>query len=381
MKRLTWIIVVLLAMPLSATAGLFGLEGSKSDVAAKVATLDEDGLILGLDFSPDGKHLAATPFDSATVHIWGWQANRLERTLERAQGSNVTVTEPIRYSPDGKLLAICHTRGAGFVVARIWNTDTWNVVHDIDEPVGGECDAIGFTPDGKSLIQALLRLPQFSGDTLISYDTTSWNASWGIRTVPFYPGTLAISPDGKYVAIGGEVINPNSWPFSTPQPTFGNPPIPNMGLIAIVNIAQHAIIRTIKIKNGDPGGVLAWSADSIHLAYEGKDGLEIFDAHSGERVVEETKESDRSSVHMRYTPDGKYFIESDFGQDGTRVRIWDGQHQQLLQEIKAIPGCIAISRDGHYLAMGGSAPSITNISPLLSLMLPSRGKIVVYELK
>lgn len=107
------------------------------EVATKVATLIEENSIWGLDFSPDGKHLAATPFDSATVHIWDWQGNRLERTLERAQGS-VTVSEPIRFSPDGKLLAICHTRdGVSHIVARIWNTDTWNAVHDIVEPIGG----------------------------------------------------------------------------------------------------------------------------------------------------------------------------------------------------------------------------------------------------
>lgn len=353
MTRHTWVLIGLLALPISAQAALFGFGDNKSDVATKIATLNEENEILGLDFSADGKHLAATPFDSATVHIWDWRDNRLERTLVRAHGANVTVTEPVRYSPDGKLLAICHTRAAGYVVAQIWNTDTWNVVHEILEPIGGGgCDAIGFIPDGKSLIRILQRLPQFSGDTLVSYNTTSWNASWGIRTVPFYPTTLAISPDGKYIAIGGGVRNPNSWSFSTTKPTFGNPPLPDTGLIAIVDTAQHSIIKIIKTNDGDRGS-LAWSQDGVHLAYENRYGVEIFDVLSGERVVDERKQSDRRNVHIRYTPDGKYFIESDFGQGGTRVRIWDGKHQQLLQEIKALPGCIAVSRDGHYMAMGG----------------------------
>jgi hypothetical protein len=30
-----------------------------------------------------------------------------------------------------------------------------------------------------------------------------------------------------------------------------------------------------------------------------------------------------------------------------------GQHQQLLQEIKAIPSSMAVSTDGRYLAMSG----------------------------
>jgi WD40 repeat protein len=88
----------------SSVSDLFGLKGrNMKEVATKIATLSEENSIWGLDFSPDGKHLAATPSGSATVHIWDWQGNCLERTLEREKGTNVTVTEPVRYSPDGKL--------------------------------------------------------------------------------------------------------------------------------------------------------------------------------------------------------------------------------------------------------------------------------------
>ena len=342
MKRLDWILFGLLAMPISAEAGLFGFGDSKSDVAIKIATLSEENSIWGLDFSPDGKHLAATPSGSATVHIWDWQGNHLERTLERAQGSNVTVSEPVRYSPDGRLLAICHNRSSPDIVARVWNTDTWYVVHDIVDPAGGEgCNAIGFTSDGKSLIRVLARSIGSAGGSLIQYDISSWKTISELSTQPFLPTTLAISPDNKFVAIGGEAYNGGK-----------GSPVTIQGRIAIVDMAQHKITNTITIDNGERGA-LAWSPDGVHLAYENKDGVEIFDVRSGVRVVEEKKESDRRNVYVRYTPDGKYFIESDFGQGGTRVRIWDGQHQHLLQEIKAIPGCIAVSKDSHYLAMGG----------------------------
>lgn len=327
----------------TSVADLFGSKGKNmKEVATKIATLSEENEIWGLDFSPDGKHLAATPFDSATVHLWDWQGNRLERTLGRAQGS-VTVSEPIRFSPDGKLLAICHTRdGVSHIVARIWNTDTWDVVHDIKEPVGGGCNAIGFTSDGKSLIRVLARSIGTSGGSLIQYDITSWKTILELSTQPFLPSTLAVSPDNNFVAIGGQAYNGGKGLAVTIQ-----------GQIAIVDMVQRKITNTLTTKNGERGA-LAWSPDGVHLAFEGKNGVEIFDVRTKERVVEEIKESDRSNVHVRYTPDGKYFIESDFGQGGTEVRIWDGQHQQLLQVIKAIPGCIAVSRDSRYMAMGGN---------------------------
>jgi len=52
---------------------------------------------------------------------------------------------------------------------------------------------------------------------------------------------------------------------------------------------------------------------------------------------------------LRYTGSGRYLIESGFGKT---VRIWDGPHRQLLQEIPA-KDCyaLAVSRDSSSLAM------------------------------
>jgi len=36
-----------------------------------------------------------------------------------------------------------------------------------------------------------------------------------------------------------------------------------------------------------------------------------------------------------------------------RIRIWDGRHQTLLQEIHGEATSLAFSRDGRFLAMGG----------------------------
>jgi WD40 repeat protein len=346
------------------TAEYFGLKGKNmDDVATKIATLSEENEILGLDFSPDGKYLAAMPFDSATVHIWDWQGNRLERTLERTQGSNVLVSEPVRYSPDGKLLAICHSRSSGYIVARIWNTDSWMVVHDITDPVGGGegCNAIGFAPDGKSLIRGTDRIIAKPGDNLFSYDTASWQMMWGFRTVPFQPAAFVISPDGRYVALGGKLYD-----FSTtatelptvddPKKSFESFERRTQVQIAIFDLLQRKVVRSIQIQSGSilEHRRVAWSPDGKHLAYAGRHGVEIFDTHTWARVSFESSEGKGQQIHIRYTPDGKYFIESGFGEGGAGVRIWDGQHQQLLQEIKAIPACVAVSRDGRYLAMGGN---------------------------
>ncbi len=334
---------------------LFESKGKNmKEVAVKVAELHEDQNIeiWGLDFSPDGKYLAATSPTTLDVQIWDWKNKRIVRTLEMAQGAGLETD--IHYSPDGHLLVACHARAQGNVIARIWNTETWAVIHDITDSNSGGCRAIGFTPDGKSLIGVLERNPIVSGDTLIIYDTTSWQPVWGLRTVPFYPEALTISPDGKFAAIGGEVINPHSWSFDTPKPIFGNPPISNQSLIALVDLTQRKLIRTIQ----NYAGHLAWSPDGAYITAAEGGGVKVFDVHTGKPVADEPLKS--AHMVVRYTPDGKYLLESDMDAlgNGLGVRIWDGQHRELLQVISGNVGSLAVSRDGHYFAAG----SFKNIS-------------------
>lgn len=313
---------------------LFASKGKNmKEVATKVAELHEDNEIWGLDFSPDGKHLAATSPNSITVHIWDWRLGKIVRSVDKVRGGgDMQSTEPVRYSPNGKLLATCHVRAANHIVARIWNTDTWEVAHDIDDPIGGTgCDAIGFTPDGKSLIRIQNRL-YFSGDNLIVYDTSTWQPVWGLRTVPFQPNSLVVSPDGKFVALGGQVLSG----FDKPNPIQ----------IDIVDMTQRAIVRTIQNK----GGRIAWSPDGAYIASGWGGGVEIFDAHSGEKVAEE--KTGGGHPFVRYTPDGKYLISGSEG-TGAIIKIWDSRHHTLLQVIPGEARGLAVSPDGHYLAIGG----------------------------
>ena len=337
---------------------LFESKGKNmKEVAVKVAELheDKDIEIWGLDFSPDGKYLAATSPTTLEVQIWDWQNKRITQTLEK-KGSDLMTTEPIRYSPDGRLLVWC-----GGVVVKIWNTNTWELVHTIDgtsgiTAAGGGCNAIDFTPDGKSLIGVFQRTPVKSGDTLTIYDTSTWQPVWGLRTVPFYPKALAISPDGKFAAIGGGVYDDKG--TLTQQ-------------IAVVDLAEHKIVRTIKNTVDFDVGRLAWSPDGIHLTAMGRrardgfanhgqgvytsgpDTVMVFDVHSGEQVAGEQLEGIGNSS-LRYTPDGKYLIEGDMDGlgNGLGIRIWDGQHHELLQVIPGNVGSLAVSRDGHYFAAG-----------------------------
>src|ERR1039458_820688 len=321
--------------PLS-VAGLFESKGkTMKEVATELVTLSEDKDIWGLDFSPDGKLLATTSPQTLAVHVWDWQNRRIMRTFERPRGSNLGVAEPIRFSPDGRLLASCPSQsGPNNSVTRIWNAETGNVVHDIEEPNSGGCQAIAFSPDGRYLLRIVNRRAEAPEDGLIIYKTTTWQPVWGLRKELFYWRHLAISPDGKWVAVAGSTA-------AQPQ-------------ILIVDMAQRAIVRTMQVA----AERIDWSPDGAHIVVGGgKDSIMIFDARSGELVASEKGED--GHVLVRYTPDGKYLIDSIY----TKVKIWDGQHLELYQEIPASPGSLAVSRDGHFVAMGGDK------------------KVIVWELK
>ncbi len=315
-----------------------------TEVASKVGELPETMDIDGLDFSPDGNTLAATSTQSQEVHLWRWQEGRRTQTLLKERGSAGLYFEALRYSPDGRFLVACHSRATKEVVVRIWDAATGNIARDIDEPGGGSCNAIAFTPDGRVMIRIRDMFPQQSGNSIIVYDTDTWQPIRGLRTIPFYPNTVAVSPQGKLIVVGGRI---------------GGPGVRHQSLMHIIDLAQLTIVKSIDAFPEDTTlAALAWSPDGTHIAAgvwtnakEGGEVVKIFDAATGEKVTGESGLPAYTRIHaLRYSPDGRYLVESSITQS---IRIWDGRHQTLLQEIHGSAGSLAFSKDGQFLALGG----------------------------
>lgn len=343
----------------------FGKGNSRtSAVAMKIAELPEKMEVRGLDFSPDGKYLAATStMDSDEVHVWDWQGSKsIVQGMKKGGGSAGPVSESLRYSPDGRLLAACHGRSdlaeefdvnkgnpnatesvqrESRIVVHLWDAQTGGLAHHLALEHGG-CEAIGFTPDSQTLIQ-LNRAGPLLWDSIIAYSTSNWQPMWSLRTKPFFPSTLAISPDGRFAAVGGG--------------NFG-PGVQDQIQVLIIDLLKHTVVRTIDSFFADDRiKSLAWHPDGIHLAVGTAVGrpdiMKIFDVTTRKLVTAESIEglTHRTTVNvLRYSPDGKYLVESVI--DGS-VRIWDGQHRTLLQEIHGEATSLAFTRDGKFLAMGG----------------------------
>jgi WD40 repeat protein len=320
-----------------------------NNVAIKVTELPEpyhDVIVRSLAFSPDGSSVAVQS-DGQKINIWNWRNRMIDVTVEKPRGGAMAMTtNSLQYSPGGELLASCHTNAAGGVSNRIWETAHWSIAKDIVDAEGGGCNAIGFTPDGRQFLRLANRYAG-KGDTLVAYAIDTWIPFWGLRLEGFAPVSLGMNPRGSLVALGGTVmVAPSDIhdPIKRIQATIFHPNI------QIVDWQDRKVAQVLK---GDAMGPLAWSPDGSRLAVVGQLYVEMYDAVTGKIIVHEKIEKS-GNLNVRFTPDGRYFIESDsngVGQ-GLGVKIWDSARRKLLQTIPGDIGSIDVSKDSKYLAVG-----------------------------
>jgi WD40 repeat protein len=329
----------------------FGKLLGSNDVATKIAELSERygaEIPPGVAFSPDGKYVAVSS-DHENINIWEWRRNRIEETIVKPKGfTEGQIANPLAYSPDGRWLANSEGPGDAHEAIRVWDTATWKVAADIIDPTPMISVGATFTPDGKFLVRSAQRtvLP---GDNLILHAVGTWQQVWAIQLQSnFEPDSLAISSDGRLAAIGGAQASvPNVADIAEKIRQMKRSPT-----IDLIDLQQRRIVRTI---HTEAQGCIAWAPDNLRIAVAGWSRVELFNTQSGDRLISEPW-SDSSHMNVQFTPDGRFFVESDMNGKGTGrgVRIWDGQHAKLLQEIKGDVGSIAISRDSKYLALGAT---------------------------
>jgi WD40 repeat protein len=342
------------------SAGIFG--ASKDDVAIKVAalptrpdrTLFPYGAIypLGLDFGPDGSRIAVES-QNGKIYIWDWRNKRVEKTMELPHGGNALgTTNPVLYSLDGQFLAACEVSGAGDVVVRIWETATGSIAKDIAAGTGiesrGSCTGMGFAPDGKQFVRTA-DTSGTPGNNLIVYSVETWQPLWGLRMEGLSPASIAISANGELAAIAGTVF---VVPQDVKNPIERSQQTRIASRVNIIDLRQRKIAGVISMQ-GRTMGPVAWSPDGTRVAIVGG-SVEIFDPQSGKNLVYQVIEN-AGSMNVRFTSDGRYFIDSDLNGmgKGLGVNIWDSHHEKLLQHIPAGDvGSIAVSRDGKFLAIG-----------------------------
>ena len=152
--------------------------------------------VAGLSFSPDGKLLAAA--EGNVVELLDPATGKSTRTLT---GPTSAFLGSLHFSPDGTRLISIHSRNPDNRASLwIWDLSTGRPEQKIvfDHPVR----VASYSDDGQTLAVLLYWFTFGRHDRVEVWSTASARCLGSVKVRTPWMSTLALSPDGKHVAVG-----------------------------------------------------------------------------------------------------------------------------------------------------------------------------------
>ena len=280
--------------------------------------------ILGITFSSDGRWLASWSGNN-TIKVWDVATGNEQITLSVGNYlSNVTFLQ------DGKTLAYIADSG----LITVLDIASGQVVRTLgNAALDGN---ILLSPDGKMLLYY-----EDYGDEIKLFDIASGKELHKLNWPTYIASSLAVSPDGRMVALGLR---------------FGN--------IKLLDAANGQELRTLAAE----GSSLAFSPDGALLASGSSDQTtRLWDVSSGEELYSMEGAGwgwFGEAPSVDFSPDGKLLAFA--GQKG-QVKVWDvTNHVELLilggqvnGTVDDLAMAVEFSPDGKILASGYASGTIT----------------------
>lgn len=253
--------------------------------------------------SPDNKVVA-----SVDSHVRLWEIDK------KASGDEL----PNSYiEPPGPSQIVSFSRlsnhlayGASDQRVRVWDVANKRVVREFAAP--SEIKGLSFANDDN-----LIAINREDSITLWNWYEDRIIKTWNVR-----PGrTIAFSPDGSNLAIGGD------WN------------------VEIWELASYKLVDTLKVSS--PVNALGFSAKHNVLAIGCKNGqIRIWDA-SAKRIIDRYFEHEHSITSISFLKGGEVLVS---GSDDTTIKLWSVERMQLLATIEPLASedWIVFTPDGFF---------------------------------
>jgi WD40 repeat protein len=285
-------------------------------------------------FSPDGKRLATAGAD-LTVRIWDVASGQEALTLR----GHSDYLRTVAFTPDGhRLVSASDDR-----TVRIWDATPWQRGEKRGEELvtlrghSEGLNAIAFHPTQPRLITS------GNDGTVRTWDRESGRELHHLQSDYVTVQTLAFSPDGNRMAIGGT-------PGASSKP----------GKSATVLDSSGAPIRRLGAHIEDIGTV-AFSPDGKQLATGGTGDVVMISDIDGGTVSERLEGHGWYVMEIVFSPDPSGRLIASAGSDGM-VHLWDAATGRELDASplrhQGIVDGLAFSPDGQFLASGAWEGSV-----------------------
>ena len=285
--------------------------------------------VLALDYSPDGKYLAAAG-EGRDINVWDANEWRMLKDIDLP----VEGTTALAFSPDGKYLAA----GGGDYNIYLIDTSDWSIKETLSYHQGLISD-LAFTPDGKCLVSA-----SWDGDALL-WEVETKEVKKILESSNDRIWKVAFSPDGKYLAIA-------DW----------------MGKVSLIETAKWETVNTFI----DQSGVTALFFGRDRLLIGRKDGtIEVIaikreESYSDSAMVDITKNPAQEAEGITLF-EGNLLVYT----KGKKIAIWNSSGEKVFSakasggltevenlrepraEIKILPSTYIVRKDGYFFGSKG----------------------------